>query len=254
MFNNVYFSLRRLVWGVPSIYLPILNLRNSVKGTRIESDHLNRRLHPRARAVTEKSTDIVVEAFQRSGNTFAEIAFRCAQPETLNMAHHHHSPAQVVKAARLGIPTLVIIRDPKSAVISARQRVSESSCESLLRDYISFYQIIWPYRSSFFATRFEDVTNNFGSVIRKMNVKLATNFIPFVHDDKSESVIFSEIEKRNSTLFGGGHVVESMVARPSRSRAEMRSEVLTELDGGENPILLDEAEALFHRYVNAIEK
>lgn len=233
--------------------MPVLALGNSLKGTRIESDRLDPRLHPRARAVTEKSTDIVVEAFQRSGNTFAEIAFRYAQPEILNMAHHHHSPAQIVKAARLGIPVLVIIRDPKSAVISARQRVSKSSCVNLLRDYISFYQKIWPYRSSFLVARFEDVIDDFGSVIRKMNAKLATDFIPFVHDDKSESVIFSEIEKRNSTLFGGGQVVESMVARPSRSRTEMQSEVLTELSRGVNPVLLDEAETLFYRYVSAIE-
>ena len=254
MLKQYYFLLRRLVWGVPSLYLPVLNLRNLVKGTIIESSELNPRLHPNARAITHKGTDIVVEAFQRSGNTFAEIAIRYAQSEALDIAHHHHSPAQIVKAAELGIPTLVIIRGPKSAVISARQRVSKTTCAILLRDYISFYTTIWPHRSFFFVARFEDVTSDFGSVIAKMNSKLGTNFVLFVHDDKSESDIFSEIEKRNSTLFGGGQVVESMVARPSKSRINTRTEILTELEEGKNPGLLQEAESLFHRYLAHIQK
>ena len=67
------------------------------------------------RAVTP-DTQLVIEGFPRSGNTFARRAFVMAQDERFDktrIARHLHVPAQVVRAARWQIPTLVLIRKPK---------------------------------------------------------------------------------------------------------------------------------------------
>jgi hypothetical protein len=62
-------------------------------------------------------TQLVIEGFPRSGNSFARRAFVMAQNESSHktrIAHHIHVPAQVVRAARWRIPTLVLIRrDPE---------------------------------------------------------------------------------------------------------------------------------------------
>src|ERR671920_2182155 len=70
------------------------------------------------RAVTP-DTQLVIEGFPRSGNSFARRAFIMAQDEPQiknHIAHHLHVPAQVVQAARWQIPTLVLIRRPRDAV------------------------------------------------------------------------------------------------------------------------------------------
>ena len=73
-----------------------------------------------SRAVTPDKL-VVIEGFPRSGNSFARRAFIMAQDETFDVtriAHHLHVPAQVIRAARWRIPTLVLIRRPKDAVLS----------------------------------------------------------------------------------------------------------------------------------------
>jgi len=71
----------------------------------------------RARAV-DRATELVIEGFARSGNTFAVAAFSLAQPRPVRLAHHLHAPAQVLLAARMGIPCIVLVRDPVDAVAS----------------------------------------------------------------------------------------------------------------------------------------
>ena len=64
-----------------------------------------------ARVVTP-DTQLVMEGFPRSANSFARVAFNRAQSERVRIAHGLHVPAQVIRAARWRIPTLVLIRKP----------------------------------------------------------------------------------------------------------------------------------------------
>src|SRR5205814_3293356 len=59
-------------------------------------------------------TEVVIEGFPRSGNTFAVAAFHYAQrPRDVKIAHHAHVPAQLLSAVRLGLPAVVLVRDPE---------------------------------------------------------------------------------------------------------------------------------------------
>ena len=85
---------------------------------------------------------LVIEGFPRSGNTFARRAFLMAQGEGFDKTRisvHFHVPAQVVRAARWQIPTLVLIRKPKDAVLSFVVR-DPISVDLALKYYISFYR------------------------------------------------------------------------------------------------------------------
>src|SRR5687768_15078094 len=68
--------------------------------------------------IVEAGTELVIEAFPRSGNTFAVVAFQLAQARPVKIAHHLHAAAQVTRGVRLRKPTLVLIRDPLKAVSS----------------------------------------------------------------------------------------------------------------------------------------
>ena len=68
---------------------------------------------PKFRDVIARSeTDIVIEGFPRSANTFAVAAFQYAQRRPLTIARHTHAPAQIMLASRANIPCLVLIKFP----------------------------------------------------------------------------------------------------------------------------------------------
>jgi len=56
-------------------------------------------------------TEVVIDGFPRSGNTFAVVAFRQAQSRRVSVAHHGHVPALAIEAHRRGVPALVLIRE-----------------------------------------------------------------------------------------------------------------------------------------------
>src|SRR2546427_7470725 len=55
-------------------------------------------------------TDILIEGFPRSANSFSVAAFRLAQGPPVEVAHHTHAPANAIAAFRRHIPALILIR------------------------------------------------------------------------------------------------------------------------------------------------
>lgn len=67
--------------------------------------------------LVNEDTDIVIEGYPRSANTFAVAAFEIAQGKPSKIARHTHAIAQLKRAAALKLPTLVIIREPEQAIL-----------------------------------------------------------------------------------------------------------------------------------------
>jgi hypothetical protein len=136
-----------------------------------------------------KDTEIVIEGFPRSANSFSVAAFKLAQPQPVRVAHHLHFSGQVIAAAKMGIPALVLIREPEEAVLTGLSRMLELNFEynvarQALREYsryLRFYLPILPYRRYFVLARFESVTSEFDEVIRKVNDRFGTSFAEFSH-------------------------------------------------------------------------
>jgi hypothetical protein len=62
------------------------------------------RLRPSYRdLLVDRRTQIVIEGFPRSGNTFAVVALQQAQRESVRVARHLHMPEQVIRAAKSGV-------------------------------------------------------------------------------------------------------------------------------------------------------
>ncbi len=200
-----------------------------------------------ARAV-RPGTRIVIEGFPRSGNSFARRAFIMAQddPQIKNyIAHHLHVPAQVVRAARWRIPTLVLIRKPRDAVLSLTIR-DPLSVDQALRYYISFYKTAEKYRDAFVLGVFEEVTEDFGRVIERVNEKFGTTFALFSHDEESVSELFAGMEAQARKQYGET-LLERKVQRPSAERRQVKHEIEYDLEDPKRRALIAEAEAVYNR-------
>jgi len=208
------------------------------------------RLRPKTRQVTiADDTEIVIEGYPRSGNTFAVAAFLLAQGRQVKIARHLHAPAQVIAAARMEIPTLVLIRKPKDAVLSLLVRVPHLSAEQALKDYIRFYCSIFPYRGKYVIGRFEEVTADFGNVIRRINERFGTSFKPFEHTDENLKKVFKLVEEMDKNDTGLPYVKEETVARPSPKREELKRLMQEKLNSPRAKKLLLEAEKVHRTFV-----
>ena len=214
---------------------------------------LYRILRPRqdlSRATTPDKL-VVIEGFPRSGNSFARRAFIMAQGETFDVtriAHHLHVPAQVIRAARWRIPTVLLIRRPKDAVLSLVIR-DPISVDQALRYYISFYEAVEGYRDSYVLGLFEDVTGDFGRVIERLNERFGTTFSPFRHDEESVNELFAGMETQARKKYGEA-LWERKVQRPAAVREKIKDEIEYESSNPKRKKLIARAEALYDRLTN----
>ncbi|NND72400.1 MAG: hypothetical protein HKN43_12570 [Rhodothermales bacterium] len=121
-------------------------------------------------------TEFVLDGFQGSGNSFATVTFKNTQDHKVRLAHHLHSPAQIIKAVQAGLPVLVTIREPGGGVVSLTSRWTYVTLEQGLKGYIQFYGKLIPFRDQFVVSTFEDTIHSFDDVIRRVNDRFETDF------------------------------------------------------------------------------
>ena len=206
--RRLAYSTRAVVSVYPSLYLPYARRKF---GKSVED------------RVVVQETELVIEGFQRSGNTFAVVAFEMAQQRRVVTAHHLHAAAQIIGASKIGIPTLVLIRDPEASVISHMVRDPSVSPGQALGNWVRFYQHILPCRDRIVMADFAQVTTDLGKVIREVNLRFDTRFAEFEHTDANVERCFELIEQRNRELHGA--ISELVIARPSFERDAMKSDV-----------------------------
>ena len=174
--------------------------------------------------VVDKSTDIVMEAFVRSGLSFAVAAFRLAQePRAVRVAHHTHSPSTLIDGMRHGVPSLLLVRDPKDAVVSYAIKTPDTSLGAALRGYVRFHRALLDQRGALVVGTFEQATGDLASVIRRVNERFATSFGLFEHSEANVSRVFREIEDDWKHRGRDQDERERGVPRPSTAREEMKS-------------------------------
>jgi hypothetical protein len=190
---------KTIVAMYPSIAIPLARLRGR-----------NHPIGPR--------TEIVIEGFPRSATSFAVAAFQMAQNRKVDIAHHTHSPAQVIDAVRRRVPALVLVREPEDAILSLLVRRPELTVTQGLHGYVRFHRPLIPYRRGFVVGTFEQAVTRFGDLMQEVNDAFGTSFVPFDHTPENVQRCMETIEsyvRRNHPP----ERVEMVVPRPSAERS-----------------------------------
>mgnify|MGYP000120732103 CR=1 FL=1 len=134
---------------------------------------LSRSIRPR---LVGPATDVCIEGFPRSANSLAVHAFRLANPGA-TVAHHVHVPMQVLRAAALGIPCVVLVRDPLDAIASLLIMSEDALPEGVaIRSYQSFYAPLERVRERIAVAPFAAVVEDPSEVARLANERFGTTF------------------------------------------------------------------------------
>ena len=187
-------------------------------------------------------TEIVIEGFPGSANSFSVLAFKMSQNRDVNIAHHMHDPSQIIAAVKIGIPAIALIRLPEDAILSYIVRFSSFADEqqvielinNQLKKYIDFYQKILIYKQHLVIADFKTLTNSYESIIQQVNNKYNTSFKLFYCNEQNTKQVFEQMNQLSKQKFG--HVNENAVSRPSINKEKAKKELakyfkLTNLSG-----------------------
>lgn len=203
-------------------------------------------MDPAKRSVAvRRDTEIVIEGFPRSGNTFATAAFLVSQNRQVKIARHLHAPVQIPRGVKKKLPVILLIRKPSDAVISFVLREPHIGISEALKLYIRFYSCVLPYLPDTMIVRFEQLVQSFDEIIPSLNAKFGTSFIPFENSEDNKNACFRLIEIMDQHDNGSHFVNETTVARPSPQREKLKLSIKDKLESTENKVLLTKANLLY---------
>ena len=210
-------------------------------------------VRPEKRAtLARRDTALVIDGFLRSGNTFSVAAFEVANGREPHLGRHLHGGPHILRAVRLGVPAVVLIREPRDAVTSYLIRRPTLTPRRAFSEYVDFYATAWPAREGFVVGPFDQVVADFGTVITRVNLRFGTTFRPYRPTPEGVRAAMERVEELNR-LECDGELVETHVGRPSAARDRRKAEI------GElvrNPLdprlraLADRAERTYQAYLD----
>lgn len=196
----------------------------------------------RHRRVT-KRTALVIDGYPRSGNTYARAAFDYMNGTEMRVSSHLHHPDAIVRAVTLGLPALVLIREPRATMGSMVQFDDRLSGGRVLETWCLYYRTIEPYLDRIVLADFSEAIGDFGAVVERINERFGTAFKPYRQtpetDEELQAVIDRVARIHQPDRF------EDVVSRPSTTRRSAE-EIVAQLDDSERGVLA-EAEALRER-------
>jgi hypothetical protein len=199
--------------------------------------------------LARRDTAIVIEGYLRSGNTFSVAAFAVANGTDLHVGRHLHGAPHVLRAARLGLPTIVLIRQPRDAVLSYLIRRDTLSPDDAVLEYIDFYRTALRVRGAFVVGFFDEVVTDFGAVLERVNARFGTSFVRYEPTPANAEAAFSIVEEMNRKECDG-ELRETHVGRPSPERAARKAQLEMLLDAPRTTALLRAAENCYQQYVD----
>jgi hypothetical protein len=240
---SLYYKFRTFSRQYPALFLPFSRWR----WTRWREKYCPETDGPEPAAPQPimKDSEIVIEGFPRTANTFTHVAFKMAQKRPVKIAHHTHAAAQVIAGVRRNIPTIVLIREPESAVISYLIGGFDPgiSMKQILHDYIAFYKPILKYDKKFVLAAFKDITSNYGAIIQKVNMQFNSDFGEFIHTDENVKKCFELIDEGYMESFG--ELKEEVVSRPADSRKSQTKILAEEFHSASLAKLRSEAQLIY---------
>lgn len=235
LIQRAKFEIRRLVSSHPRLFLPFVRRRAAYAGK-----------------VVGDNTEIVLEGFPRSGNTFALVAFEMAQDRDVHVAHHLHAPAQIIEGVRLGLPVVLLIRNPIDAVSSFVIRHPDLTVKAGLRAYTSFYRHVLPCREDIVVAPFERVTADFGAVIDAVNRRFGTRFARFEQTPENVEAVFRILNRKEQadvSRRSAGTESGDTIARPTDQRDAAKERLFPLFEASEVKMLVQQAREVHRAFL-----
>ena len=228
-FGNIFWELRVFGWSFsvwPSVYVFLLSV-------------FRRHIYSLS---AHRSTDVVVEGFPRSANTYLVEALKMQLNGHANIAHHLHDVSQLTRSEKLALPCFVIIRNPVDAVVCWKLKSPQLRTSMMFKAYKKFYDCC-EKADHITLLDYNEVINNTSSVVGGIVGSLCDvsgSCEGAVKIDKEQ--IFSAIDllksQRASREKGSEHGRYNLtVARPTAEKEAQKKTIESEIMEIDSPIM-----------------
>lgn len=171
--------------------------------------------------LVDATTELVVEGYPASANSFAREVLREANPG-LAVASHAHVSSQVRLAVHFGVPVIVLVRDPVDAIASIVSRRPDRHVDAELRRYEQFHRRVHAVLDRVAVVTFDQVTHDPGALAD------AVPELELAHPDEAEVGRARErLSRWDERVFGAD--AAAFGALPSSHRRERREAVVAAL-------------------------
>jgi hypothetical protein len=186
----------------------------------------------------DSSTNLVVEGFPRSGNTFCAETFRLVGGEGFGVVSHVHHVAQVKAAVRKSVPTIVVVRDPVACLSSYLVGGPHATVRGVLREYIAYHEGLHRIIGSCMVVDFDDLTGDIDSVIDRANRIFGFELRALADVGTTEDV-FTVIDADHRSRYEGEEGM--LLPRPDDERRDLNARYRVEILEPERRSLLARA-------------
>lgn len=151
----------------------------------------------------DQETDLCLEGYPACANSFIYFVFEECACRSLRIAHHTHSVANIRRALRYSIPTLVVFRAPDDAIPSYLSRFDKDPMEATLR-YVRFYRRVREVADQISLASFSEVTSQVEKAVQRVATNSSLHFDVQEPDTLEERVrerMDEQWSKQGSSLF-----------------------------------------------------
>lgn len=206
--------------------------------TALAPDEMRNRLLRRHHAplVCGPQTDIVIEGYPRSSNSFAIWMLHVLEGESFrfNIGHHTHDVDNLCLAAHFDVPSAVLVRAPEDAILSF-MIYSDVSVAAATDRYETFYKGTLALERMPMVLPFEMVTRDFNQVVDRINA-LTGQSIPRSTNLEADTARAYEMARERADDIHAEKLVEQ-IAIPSAERETIKASKRAEVGAylAENP-------------------
>lgn len=201
----------------------------------------------RSSTTVKKNSDIVIEGFVRSSNTYFETNFRLSNP-SLKIAHHNHQISQLYFANKFNKTIVFLIREPIDSIISAYIYWAKSTHPNkILNEWIKYHRNVINLNLNINVYSFLQVTTDYNSVITDLNKKTNSNFL-LADDDILQKKTFNKIKENLKDIERGMTHIASI---PSNDRNIEKQKIKNQiLKDSKSLALLKEANEIYDKLID----
>ena len=120
----------------------------------------------RARKLVTRHTDLCVEGFPGSGNSFVSNSIRDAASRPLNVVSHFHWTAQLRRALALDVPAVVLVRHPRQACMSLKSKQPELWIWAVTLRWLRYHTFVLGHLDRLDVCLFDEFTRDLDLVRR----------------------------------------------------------------------------------------
>lgn len=113
--------------------------------------------HWRERSLAGPETDLVIDGFPGSANSWVANAIRRATDRPVRIESHFHYSAQLKRARSFGVPAIVLIRAPQAACDSLKSKQPQTWDLLIILRWLTYYRYVARHPGSWHVVCFEQV-------------------------------------------------------------------------------------------------